>query len=241
MTENKYGSDSRSGINFGERRLLPETDTNFINLPLEDQVKHLAWSEGCPVMNKVIDRAGLKVARDRYGEVIFASRIVLSQAELHNPELSIQLKQGLKRKDREPVGEHEPTSVPMSHLTEISTPNTPWGYSLPRILVEQFGNKSERNQGRMQKGIQILERSIKKADSPLSLIAIFSNNVVKAFPSIIDSVLKRTFSSGYLKEENTFELYGELLTEIKKHSPMLYKRYTELSSEEKADKGIAEL
>ena len=93
----------------------------------------------------------------------------------------------------------------------------------------------------MQKGIQLLERSIKKADSPLSLIAIFANNVVKEFPLLTDNVLRRAFSKGYLKEENNFKLYGELLKEIKKHSPALYDRYSELSSVDKAEKGIAEL
>jgi len=122
MTE-QYGPDNRDGIKFGERKLLKDTD--FLNKPLNVQVKQLAWSEGCPVMNKVISRDGIESARDRYGEVIFANRIVLSLAEIKNPELSIQLKKSLKREISEPVGEHEPTSVPSSHLTEISTPNTP--------------------------------------------------------------------------------------------------------------------
>lgn len=241
MTEHKYGPDKKFGRTFGERSLLGDNNKDFFKKPILEQVSELAWSEGCPVRNKVINRKGPESARNRYGEVIFASQIVLAEAKEHNPELFFLLKQGLIRKEGEVVGEHESSSVPASHVTEISTSNTPWGYSLPRILIEQFGKGKERNQTRMIEGLEILESSIKKTDSPISLIAIFSEGIVRNNPSITNSVLKQAFSKGYLEEENIFEIYGKLLEEIGKYAPTLYKRYNELSSEEKSEKGIAEL
>lgn len=241
MTEQPYGPDNRHGRSFGERSLLGDKNDKFFDKPIEEQVNEIAWSEGCPVKDKVVGRSGPKEARNRYGEVIFTYQIILAEAEEHNPVLASLLKQRLQRKVDEPVGEHEPTSVPSSHLTEISAPNTVWGWALPRILIEQFGKRGERTQARMIKGLQMLESAVKKATTPLDLMAILSESIVKANPPITDSILKQTFSKGYLGEENTAEIYKDLLRQIKSHSPILYKRFNELSSEEKAQKGVAEL
>lgn len=241
MTEQPYGLDNRHGRNFGERSLLGDKNDKFFDKPIEEQVNEIAWSEGCPVKDRVVARNGPKEARNRYEEVIFTYQIILAEAEEHNSSLASLLMQRLQRKVDEPAGEHEPTSVPSSHLTEISAPNTVWGWALPRMLIEQFGKREERTQRRMIKGLRILESAVKRATTPLNLMAILSESIVKANPAITDSILKQTFSKGYLGEENTFGIYQDLFRQIKVHSPILYERFNELSSEEKAQKGIAEL
>jgi hypothetical protein len=239
MTEQQYGPVNRYGRNFAERSLLSDKNDNFFDKPMDEQVKEIAWTEGCPVKDKVIKKRGAEVARNRYGEVVFTSQIILAEAEEHNPELYQKLTERLTREEGEPVGEHEPNSVPAAHLTEIAATETPWGYALPRILVKQFGDGKERTQERMLKGFRLLEESVKQAKSPLELIAILANKCSENVSE--DSILHEAFSKGYLGEENTFKLFKQLLQKLKVHAPRLYKHYIELSSEQKSEKGIAEL
>lgn len=239
MTEQQYGSDYRYGRKFAERSLLGDNNDDFFKKSMDEQVKEIAWTEGCPVKDKVIKKRGPEVARNRYAEVIMNSQIILAEAQEHNPELYEKLIETLLRAEGEPVGEHESNSVPSSHLAEMSATETPWGYALPRLLAKALGSGKERTQDRMIKGYKMLEDSVKQADSPLELIAVLANKCSKNVPA--DEILHEAFSKGYLGEENTFKLFEELLRELKAHAPKLYKYYNRLSSAEKAEKGIAEL
>ncbi len=241
MTEASYGGDRRYDRKWSDNVLLGDNGQDFFNQPVENQVNRMAWSEGCIVKDKVIRRNGPEEARDRYGDVIMTRQIFKMEAAEHNPELYWLINQPLERDEGELAGEHEPNSTPESHLTQISSNDTPWGYSVPRELIVFFGDKAKRTQSRMLEGYNLLEQSVKESKSPLSMIAILGEKIVNRDPKLIDDVLKQAFSKGYLKEENVYKLYEQLLKEVKKHAPKLYKRYKELSSEERSTKGIAEI
>lgn len=239
MTE--YGPKERYGRKFAENTMLGDTNENFFEKSIDEQVDEIAWTEGCPVKDAVKKRNGPEGAKKRYGEVIFTREVIMDEVKAHNSDLFPIMNEDIRRNPNEPVGEHEQTSVPADYLTMIPMTNTPWGYSLPRILVVQFGSGKDRTPEKMIKGLQILEKSIKDSKSPLELIARLANNITNKNSLITDAVLKQAFSKGHLGEQNDFHLYQELLGEIKKHAPKLYKRYLELSLEERAEKGIASL
>jgi hypothetical protein len=235
----EYGKREQFGRLFSDNKLLGD-DYTFPQKPINEQVDSIAWSEGCPVKNRVVGNNGPEVARDRYGEIIFARQMILEEAREHNPQLYQDLTVSLTRNPNEPVGKHEPESVPQSHITTIDANNTPWGFSLPRILLDQFGKRDNRTQGRIQSGLEMLEEIVKEVHSPLEFMAVLAEQAVKA-DADIDTVLKSTLSRGYLGEENTHKLYHELAIQLQKHAPTLWQRYLELDIHQRTKFGIADL
>jgi len=233
-----YGPEEQFGRTFGDNKVLGDEGGSFSEKSLDEQVDALAWSEACPVKNYVIKRSGPEEAIKRYGEVIFARQMVLKTAEKHNPELHQALTVTLNRNFDEKVGVHEPTSVPESHLLVINSNSTPWGFSLPRILLDQFGKQKPDRQERMQKGLEILETTVKEVHTPLEFVAVLAERMAAA-DADRDRVLRSTLSKGCLDEENTRQLYQDLRAELKQHAPTLWKRYTELDSQTREELGIA--
>ncbi len=238
MTEK---SDNRYNREFGDMTLLGDKGDNFFEKPIEQQVFEVAWSEGCPVPQKVVKKYGAEVATKRYGEIIFADRLILEEVKKHNPNLHRKLTESVKRKPDEHVGVHEPESVPDSYSTKVPPPDTPWGFSLKRILVDQFGPREKRTAERMQKGLKILEDvASQDIESPLELVARLAEAVIKADGDKIQ-VMKNTLSKGHLYEQNFHTLYSELVRELKKHSLTFQEEYNKLTPEERDKLGIAEV
>ena len=240
MTEHQ-DNNNRYGRNFGDMTLLGDKGDNFFKKSIDQQVLEIAWSEGCPVPQKAVNKYGAETATKRYGEIIFADRLIKEEIKKHNPELFKILITDVIRKPNEPAGEYEPESVPSSYSVKVPYPDTPWGFSLKRILVDQFGKREERTKERISKGLEMLEKiASQKISSPLELLAKLSEEVIKADGDKIQ-VLKDTLSQGHLNEQNYYTLYDKLAEELKRHSPTFQEEYNKLSPEERKSFGIAEL
>jgi|GEM_PF-2000198 len=230
------------GRTFGDNTLIGDRGDAFFEKSTMQQILELADSEGCPIPRSVIERYKKEpeAARDRYGEIVTMRKLILETTQKLNPKLYEQLTKPLVRNSNEPVGTHETDAVPAEYINEMTANNTPWGYSLPRILLDQWGKGKLRTQERALKGFTILEQSISTASTPLECMAILANKAVKAGADI-DAVLKSTISKGKLDDDNVTTLYRELEKQVKTHAPMLWKRYQALTPDERTSRGIANI
>lgn len=233
--------DKRYSREFGDMTLLGDKGEDFFTKPIQQQVMEIAWSEGCPVPKKVVKKYGAETATKRYGEIIFADKLILEEVKKHNPSLHTKLTKSIVRRPNEPVGIHEPDSVPDSYSTRVPPPDTPWGFSLKRVLVNQFGRRGERTQERVIKGLKILEDvASQEIDSPLELVAKLAEEVMKADGDKVQ-VMRNTLSKGHLAEQNFHSLFAELAEELRKHSSLFQEEYNKLSGKEREELGIAEV
>lgn len=240
MAEQTDG-DSRYGRKFGDMTLFGNEGGNFLEKPIAQQVLEIAWSEGCPVPQKVVKKYGAETATKRYAEIIFADRLIREEVKKHNPSLHKKLTEGINRKPGEPVGVHEPQAVPSSYQEIVPPPDTPWGFSLKRVLIDQFGKREERTQERILKGLEILENlATQKIDSPLEFLAKLAEEVIKTDGDSIQ-VMKNTLSKGHLDEQNFHALYAKLAEELKQSSPTFREEYNKLTPQERDKLGIAEV
>jgi len=226
---------------FGDMTLLGDKGEDFFSKPIDQQVMEIAWSEACPVPKKVVEKYGAETATLRYGEIIFADKLVLEEVNNHNHTLHNKLTKSVTRNPNEPVGVYEPESVPDSYSTEVPYPDTPWGFSLKRILVDQFGKRDKRTTEKIQRGLEILEDvASQDIESPLELLAILAEEVIKADGDKVQ-VMKNTLSQGHLGEQNFHSLYAELAEQINKHSPTFQAEYNSYTPEKRDKLGIAEV
>lgn len=230
------------GRTFGDNTLIGDQGDAFFKKSVTEQILELADSEACPIPRSVIKRykEDPEGARDRYGEIVTVRKLILETTQKLNPELYTELTRPLARNVNEPVGTYEPDAIPPEYIQEMTANNTPWGFSLPRILLDQWGKGELRTQERALKGLTILEQSINTATTPLEFMAVLANKAVHAGADI-DAVLKSTISKGKLDDDNVRTLYQNLGKEMKTHAPTLWKRYLELTPVERTSRGIANI
>lgn len=246
MATEYQGSDIRAGRVFGDGTLLGDRGENFLskNQPPEkirQQALELAWSHGCPIPNELIPLYGAREIRNRYGECNFWYKSwILPRTRELNPELHKMLAKPFSRLINEPVGKHEPVSVPGSHLEQMSMMSTPWGYALPRVLIEQFGRCDSRNRDRVMKGLDVLDEVIKNSVTPMQFVAKLSEAVVltDADPH---KVLGHTLAREILEEENCSNLLNVLVSILNMEAPTLMQAYWKLNTQERKNLGIIEI
>ena len=237
-------TEVRHGRKFGDNQLVRGDSDIFFKLPAEIQAAAAAWSEGCPVKNKVVNRKGPEEARLRYHNVIIARLWILSTAKDLNPDLHTQLTQSLTREKGEPVGVYEPVNAPASIKDTIVANNTPWGYALPRMIVDFMSPDDEQTpdqvKERSSQMMAILKSSVESSRTPIEFMARFAKLmvVVGVDPK---TILKTMLSAGYLEENNTYKLFQELKGQLQQVAPTLFYYYQSLSSQEKAEAKIADI
>ncbi len=235
-------SNSREQFEFGHGSFVGQimSEPEFFDLSHQEQARIAGWVDGCPVVEELIDPANTAPGRgpenmlQRYSGVNFWFGYIAREVEDHNPVLGDQLMAPLVRHTLEPVGKHEPESVPDSYETEMYPMNTLAGYALPRIFLEQLGDGEPAEVAdRMVRGLQALEEAIPEAESPLELLALVGEGLVKTGDVTPEQVLKHSLSQGWLGEHNatrTIVEFQDILTEL---APTLWGAYQGLGDEEK--------
>lgn len=114
--------------------------------------------------------------------------------------------------------------VPSSHDRQMSPLSTPWGYALPRVFIEQAGRREQRTWKRYSKAIDFLEKAIQKSETPIELLAIFSELAIKtdADPVLI---LGHIFAPGIVLEENCRTMYNQIAEMLRRRAPKLWAYY----------------
>lgn len=224
-------------------------DPDFFEIPVDEQARILGWADSCPVVEDLIrpdnpdPGRGSEAMRGRYGQVNFWFGEIGRLVKSVNPELNDQLMEHIPRQEDEPIGKHEPQSVPLSNYQEISPMGTLPGYVLPRLFIEQLGINKDLSvrevQDRLVRGIDILGRAAITARSPLDLLALTADGILRHGDVSSETVLKQVYSLGWLGEHNAHSILNEFKTIVNDQAPHLRRAYAHLSEEEKINLKVA--
>lgn len=122
----------------------------------------------------------------------------------------------------------------------MSPLTTPWGYALPRIIIEEMGrgeNNKDRTQKRLLKSLRVIEKTVKTSKTPIELLVKMAEEVSKldANPK---AVLSHVLSADILQEEGCKTIFYEIKHKIDESAPILRKTYDSMSSDELTAEGI---
>lgn len=228
---------------------------DFFAMSIEDQARFLGQRDGCPVVEGLIDpdtgRGPEKMIR-RYGSVNFWYGYISRAVQHLNPSLYEDFSKKIQRKENEPVGKHEPVSVPDNYSTTMAPMNSLWGYSLPRIIVEQIPNntigdeeesdeekdiKLEENQQKLYGALSVLEESIKRSKTPSELMARVAGELV-AGGADQDKILKHILGQGWLDEHNAYTMLEDGKSALRDFAPKIWAYYQGLTTQEKKEKSF---
>lgn len=231
----------KHGREFGIGTFLGNSGEDFVDKPLDDQVLDVGWSHACPVVDEVVKEYGAEWTLKRYAECNFVFGLVVESAKDLNPKLHKMLTTPVPRlKDELPGREFKPQLIPKSFEDEMSPLSTPWGYAIPRVVIEGMGrgdNNNDRTPERILKTLNLIDEVVKKAKTPVDLLVYLSEKVIDvgADPKVI---LSHVLVSGVLAEEGCWSIFKKIKSVIDKKAPRLKNTYDRMSLEEKSKEGI---
>ncbi len=122
----------------------------------------------------------------------------------------------------------------------MSPLSTPWGYALPRVVIEEMGrgeSNKNRTQKRILKSLGLIDRAVKTSKTPVELLVKMAEQVSKldADPK---AVLSHVLANGILIEEGCTTMFNDIKRKIHKSAPILGRTYSSLTSEERTKEGI---
>lgn len=246
---------------YGDHTFTGE-DSDFFEKPLEEQVRLMGWSHACPSIDNVIKaygdewlkdhpgateeeilKAGMEKTLARYAECNFVFGLIAEAAKDNNPELYKQLTNPVPRiLPEEPDGDHGKKYVPLSHEKQMSPLSTPWGFALPRVLIEEMGrgeNNIERTPERMLKVLEYIEAFVPTCNNPVELVVKLSEVVANdlADPKM---VVYHLLSADIYKEENCASIFKDIISEMERSAPTISALYKSLSGQERKDLGVVD-
>lgn len=178
-----------------------------------------------------IEKHGIQKTRRRYDECDYVTGDIISKVRASGPAKSELLKGLTVSKPRnvgELVGYYETGTIPRSHKKRVSPRSSQVGFALARVLIEQFGwgddISDQRTWERYEKGLDILDEAIAKAETPIQLLAILAELVTspdaQAKPN---KVLGHIFETAIQEEENNYSEIAEIRLAISEFAPNLSK------------------
>lgn len=214
---------------------------SFFDKPLNEQVIEMGWSHACPVVDEVIKEFGPEWTLKRYAECNFVFGLIVESARDLNPELYTLLTTPVVRLEGEKPGrEFKPELIPSNFYKEMSPLSTPWGYALPRVVIEEMGrgeNNKDRTQKRLLKSLSMIDKGVKTSKTPVELLVNLAEQASKldANPS---AVLSHTLANGILVEEGCKTMFDEIKAKIDKSATVLRKTYNSMTPDERKAEGI---
>lgn len=234
-------NEQKGGRDFGTGTFLGDNGQDFFSKPIEVQVEEMGWSHACPVVDEVVSKHGAEWTLKRYAECNFVYGVILETAQKFNPNLYQRLTEPVKRMVSEVPGRSfNMRFIPQDFPKEMSPLSTPWGYALPRVIIEEMGrgeNNKDRTELRILRALSIIESGVKKSKSPVELL-VRTAEMVTHLDADPKTVLSHVLSQGILEEEGTKIAFGEIKRRIGQWAPNLKKTYDSMTSEERIELGI---
>jgi len=226
---------------FGRGTFLGDKGSAFFGKPLTDQVMEMGWSHACPVVDDVTKEFGPEWTLKRYAECNFVFGLIVESAKDLNPELHKQLTTPVTRLEGEKPGkEFNPSLIPDNFYKEMSPLSTPWGYALPRVIIEEMGrgeNNKDRTQKRILKSLSLIDKAVKGSKTPDELLVKMAEQASKLDVNP-KAVLSHVLANGILVEEGCKTMFDDIKQRINKSAPTLREAYDSMSTEERQSEGI---
>jgi len=221
---------------------LGDSGETFFDKTLQEQVLAMGWSHACPVVNKVAAEYGPEWTLKRYAECNFVFGLVVEAAKDLNPRLYAQLIMPVARKYGEKPGEgrFDPDLVPNSFDAEMSPLTTPWGYAIPRVIIEEMGRGKgnlERTSARILKALHMIDDKVRSSKTPIELLVKLAESASKSYADP-RAVLSHTLAQSVLDEEGCLSIFNKIKREIDVAAPTLKVTYDLMSPEERMKEGI---
>jgi len=231
----------KSGREFGFGTFLGDLGEGFVDKSINEQVLEMGWSHACPVVDEVAKEYGPEWTLKRYAECNFVFGLVAEAARDINPKLHKLLTTSVPRLENELPGRNfKPELIPESFAKKMSPLSTPWGYAIPRVIIEEMGrgkNNSDRTPERILKALNLVDKAVESSETPIELLVNLSESVSKldADPK---AVLSHTLALGIPQEEGCKIMFNEIKQRIDKSAPTLRKAYNAMQPEERNKEGI---
>ncbi len=229
--------DVKYGRKFGVGTFLGDHGDRYLDIPdIRDRAHQMAWSHACPVSDQVMKDYGPEWTEKRYAECNFTFGYLIDVASKHNFPLYFNLLQPTERLPGEnPDLGISKDNVPQSFWSEMSPLSTPWGYAIPRILIEQFGrgeNNQDRTQARVIRGLNLVNREIVKTDNPIDLLIALGKNIIEMDANPEDTIA-HIMAKGILNEQGCKTMFQEISQKMKKKAPKMWNKYQEMLKDDK--------
>lgn len=203
---------------------------------LEKLTKEEAWAHACPVPEDVIREFGADWTLERYSscDEVFGEIVRMAS------EIDFALYYRLTDYTPRVEGEYHDRKlkkkyIPKDFWKEMPPLTTPWGYALPRILIEQFGRGDEngpRTDKRVENGKLLIKEAIEESRTPIELVVKLSRKVCQADANP-ETVLAHLMAKGILKEEGCKTMFREISNMLQREAPELWEVYLKMLNEEK--------
>jgi hypothetical protein len=247
------GIRGQEEVNFGAGHFVgPLYDDPTFRLNVEgftdSEARFVGWTNGCPVVEELIDPEtgrGPEAMLHRYGEVNYWFVHIADAAKEANQDLYRQLITPVPRLADEPVRKYEPVSVPEIHVSEMAPMGTLPGWALPRLFIQQLGDSKKESaeeaheevQGRLMRGLDVLDHALQEATTPAELLALVAEGVSQA-DLARQEVLKTVLSRGWLEEHNATSMMSTVKAALEDKAPEVWDAYSQLTTDEKISLGI---
>jgi hypothetical protein len=214
---------------FGDSRLLANNEDFFKQSPYQQAIE-LSISHGCPIPDDVIKaygggELGEKKAIERYAECNFIYRhCILPEVKEINPELYSKLSSDFV--------------TDAGRILQGS--ETPWGYTIPRILIEAFGAEDEGRAERFNKALEIIGPVAKVSTSPEEFSAKLAAGALNCGTSR-DKLISQLLPVELLSPYPCLSYLEKVLASTATHANILYLDYLGMSLTECRKGGIADL
>ena len=218
-------------------------DPHFFERFPEDQAREAGWASGCPVVERLIDPEqgrGAEPMLKRYSQLTFWFRHIVYLAQDENPALARQLRHPVRRKDDEPAGIFDKSSVPPSFFFEMSPMGTLPGYALPRLMLKQIGETGSRQEAtdRMVRGLTLLDGALAKSETPGQLVGVFTDGVTRVGDVEPKDALGCVFPVGWFEEYQSPTMLQDVKQAVSQEAPGLWHYYLHLSPADRAANNI---
>jgi len=217
----------------------------FLALSKEQQATLLGARIGCPVAQELIHSdapgRGPENMRDRYGEINFWYRYITHELEGSNETLAQQFMRPVPRVAGEPVGKHEPESVQTSYAKTIPPTETLYGYSVPRMIVDQLqcanGDQAEA-QHQLVSVLGAVEAAAQVSQTPMELMARTAEGFAEHGADKA-GLLRQMLGQGWMELHNAVTMMSAAKEALREYAPRVWAYYDSLSEAEKTDRRLA--
>lgn len=225
-------SELRTEDSFGQGGFLADRlreNPDYFEASAEERARVAGWLAGCPVVNELVAGRGAEAMAVRYEDINFWYSFIAREAADANPVLSAKLSRVLERLPEEPIGKHEPESVPTSYRDNIPPVASLAGFALPRMAIEYLG--AEEIPGdpwpshRIDSLIGMVRRTVQTADTPLDLVVGLGNEMAEDERVDRGKLIGYMTNEGWLDEHNAVSTMDSMKAKLEIGSGRLSEHY----------------